>query len=58
VIGVRIEAFALILIGAALIPAPVRASEAFEQSTETLTIPTPNPTPEAQPSPQTAGRRP
>jgi drug/metabolite transporter (DMT)-like permease len=33
VIGVRIGAFALILVGAALIPAPVRAGEALEEST-------------------------
>jgi len=33
VIGVRIAAFALILVGAALIPAPVRAGEAFHEST-------------------------
>ncbi len=32
VIGVRLAAFALILIGAALIPAPVRAGEALEAS--------------------------
>jgi multidrug transporter EmrE-like cation transporter len=32
VIGVRIAAFAMILIGAALIPAPVRAGEALDQS--------------------------
>ena len=32
VIGVRVAAFALILIGAALIPAPVRAGEALEES--------------------------
>ena len=31
-IGVRLTAFALILIGAALIPAPVRAGEALEES--------------------------
>jgi hypothetical protein len=31
-IGVRLAAFALILVGAALIPAPVRAGEALEQS--------------------------
>jgi hypothetical protein len=31
VIGVRLAAFALILIGAALIPAPVRAGEALEE---------------------------
>ena len=33
VVGVRVAAFALILVGAALIPAPVRAGEALEQST-------------------------
>lgn len=32
VVGVRLAAFALVLIGAALIPAPVRASEALEES--------------------------
>ena len=32
VIGVRLAAFALILVGTALIPAPVRAGEALEQS--------------------------
>jgi drug/metabolite transporter (DMT)-like permease len=32
VIGVRIAAFAMILAGAALIPAPVRAGEAFQES--------------------------
>ena len=32
VIGVRLAAFALILVGAALIPAPVRAGEALEAS--------------------------
>ena len=31
-IGVRVAAFALILVGAALIPAPVRAGEALEAS--------------------------
>ena len=34
VVGVRIAAFALILVGAALIPAPVRAGEALEESAE------------------------
>ena len=33
VVGVRIAAFALILVGAALIPAPVRAGEALHQAT-------------------------
>lgn len=32
VISVRLAAFALILVGAALIPAPVRAGEALEES--------------------------
>jgi hypothetical protein len=32
VIGVRLAAFALILVGAALFPAPVRAGEALEES--------------------------
>jgi len=32
VVGVRLVAFALILVGAALIPAPVRAGEALEES--------------------------
>jgi len=35
VIGVRIAAFALILLGAALIPAPLRAGEAMERSAPT-----------------------
>jgi drug/metabolite transporter (DMT)-like permease len=42
VIGVRLAAFALILVGAAMIPAPVRAGEALEESaveTETLSEP-------------------
>jgi multidrug transporter EmrE-like cation transporter len=34
VVGVRIGAFALILVGAALIPAPVRAGEELEESVE------------------------
>ena len=40
VVGVRLAAFALILIGAALIPAPVRAGEALEQSAEKPGSPT------------------
>ncbi|MEA2219245.1 MAG: hypothetical protein QOJ35_1871 [Solirubrobacteraceae bacterium] len=32
IVGVRIAAFALILVGAALIPAPVRVGEALDQS--------------------------
>jgi multidrug transporter EmrE-like cation transporter len=34
VVGVRLAAFALILVGAALIPAPVRAGETLAESTE------------------------
>jgi len=47
VVGVRVAAFVLILIGAALIPAPVRAGEALEESaTEpgAATAVTPQPT--------------
>jgi multidrug transporter EmrE-like cation transporter len=36
VIGVRLAAFALILVGSALIPAPVRAGEALEESAAEL----------------------
>jgi drug/metabolite transporter (DMT)-like permease len=43
VIGVRIAAFAMILIGAALIPAPVRAGEALEESAAEPESATPNP---------------
>jgi multidrug transporter EmrE-like cation transporter len=43
VIGVRLAAFALILIGAALIPAPVRAGEALEESTAEPRSPTTSP---------------
>ena len=43
VIGVRIAAFAMILIGAALIPAPVRAGEALDQSAEEPERATPKP---------------
>ena len=39
-IGVRLAAFALILVGAALIPAPVRAGEALEDSAVTAEAPT------------------
>jgi drug/metabolite transporter (DMT)-like permease len=44
VIGVRLAAFALILVGAALIPAPVRAGEALEESAVERESPTPSPT--------------
>ena len=40
VVGVRIAAFTLILVGAALIPAPVRAGEALELSAVEPTTPT------------------
>jgi drug/metabolite transporter (DMT)-like permease len=43
VIGVRLAAFALILVGAALIPAPVRAGEALEDSAVETESATPNP---------------
>ena len=60
VIGVRVAAFALILVGAALIPAPVRAGEALEESAVEPESPTPEShlsrTSEAERSPQTAAR--
>jgi multidrug transporter EmrE-like cation transporter len=59
VIGVRVAAFALILVGAALIPAPVRAGEALEESAVEPESPTPSPlsrTSAAERSPQTATR--
>jgi drug/metabolite transporter (DMT)-like permease len=43
VIGVRLSAFALILVGAALIPAPVRAGEALEESAAEPEWPTRSP---------------
>ncbi len=43
VVGVRVGAFALILIGAALIPAPVRAGEALEESAVEADGPTATP---------------
>jgi multidrug transporter EmrE-like cation transporter len=60
VVGVRIAAFALILVGAALIPAPVRAGEALEVSAVEPRTPTPSPalsrTSEAERRTQTAAR--
>jgi drug/metabolite transporter (DMT)-like permease len=41
VVGARLAAFALILVGAALIPAPVRAGEALQESAEESETPTP-----------------
>jgi drug/metabolite transporter (DMT)-like permease len=43
VVGVRVAAFALILAGAALIPAPVRAGDALEESAVETESATPNP---------------
>jgi drug/metabolite transporter (DMT)-like permease len=43
VVGVRIGAFALILVGAALIPAPIRAGEALEESAAEPQSPTARP---------------
>ena len=41
VVGARLAAFALVVAGAALIPAPVRAGEALEASAEKTETPTP-----------------
>jgi multidrug transporter EmrE-like cation transporter len=58
VVGVRVAAFALILAGAALIPAPVRAGDALEESAlepaNPTTRPALSPTPQAERSPPTA----
>jgi drug/metabolite transporter (DMT)-like permease len=43
VVGVRVAAFALILVGTALIPAPVRAGEALEESAVESESPTTSP---------------
>lgn len=43
VVGVRLAAFVLILVGAALIPAPVRAGEALDESTVEPRDPTASP---------------
>jgi multidrug transporter EmrE-like cation transporter len=43
VVGVRVAAFALILVGAALIPAPVRAGEALQESAAESRSPTASP---------------
>ncbi|HMI69711.1 MAG TPA: hypothetical protein VK510_06925 [Solirubrobacteraceae bacterium] len=60
VIGVRVAAFALILVGAAMIPAPVRAGEALEEAAAEPGTPTASPalsrTSEAERSPPTAAR--
>ena len=61
VVGMRLSAFALILVGAALIPAPVRAGEALEESAMEAEPPTASPalgrTSDAEPSPQTTARQ-
>ena len=49
VIGVRIAAFALILVGAALIPAPVRAGEAIEAAAAEPGTPIPSLSPSGSP---------
>jgi hypothetical protein len=60
-VGVRLTAFALILLGAALIPAPVRAGEVLAESAVEPGAPTASPTlsrsSEAQPSPQTTAHQ-
>jgi multidrug transporter EmrE-like cation transporter len=56
VIGVRLAAFALILVGAALIPAPVRAGEALEEAALESEDPTTSRTSESKRTPQTAAR--
>jgi drug/metabolite transporter (DMT)-like permease len=60
VVGVRLAAFALILAGAALIPAPVRAGEALQESAVEAGTPAADPAPsrtaEAERRPQTAIR--
>jgi multidrug transporter EmrE-like cation transporter len=53
VIGVRLAAFALILAGAALIPAPVRAGEALEESAAEHEIATATP-PLSSPAPRSS----
>ena len=60
VVGVRLAAFALILVGAALIPAPVRAGEALEETAVKTGTPAASPAPsrtaDADRRPQTAIR--
>ena len=53
-IGVRMAAFAMILLGAALIPAPVRAGEALDQSAAEPERATPNPACPEPPNPNEA----
>jgi multidrug transporter EmrE-like cation transporter len=61
-IGVRVAAFALILVGAALIPAPVRAGEALRESAlesdPQPTDPALSPSPDTERSPTAASRHP
>jgi hypothetical protein len=60
VVGVRLAAFALILVGAALIPAPVRAGEVLQETAEETGNPAASSAPsgaaEAERRPQTAIR--
>jgi drug/metabolite transporter (DMT)-like permease len=58
VVGVRLAAFALILVGAALIPAPVRAGEALEESAGEPGTRRPVPPRAEPPKPGEARRRP
>ena len=51
VIGVRLAAFALILVGAAMIPAPVRAGEALEESAVETESPSESPRARSQAHP-------
>jgi multidrug transporter EmrE-like cation transporter len=57
VIGVRLAAFALILLGAALIPAPVRAGEALEETAAESESPITSPARAALPEPSQARSR-
>jgi hypothetical protein len=60
VVGLRVAAFAMILAGAALIPAPVRAGDALEESAVEPASPTTSPAlsrpSQAERSPPTAAR--
>ena len=55
-IGVRVAAFALILVGAALIPAPVRAGVALEQSADPGPAPPKSARVETEPTPRGGSR--
>ena len=57
-IGLRLAAFALILAGAALIPAPVRAGEALQRSADPDPSPAKTARIKTQPSPRSGSRHP